>query len=178
MFTNTQMMGMDLGFPDVLLTPTSFGPVPIPYPNIGNSPLAKPSRDFTRWGSSVRTQLAAQTKASADLNKAVSMILDVKSRVAKAIDEVNGILGRIENLQAAQKKIVFSAAKMESAVDKAFINLDKQAKPKDVKAKETAKALLIGKGAALRALYLALEVLNTSLSKEQAALEKAAKKLK
>ena len=40
MFANTQMMGMDMGFPDVCLTPTPAGPVPIPYPNIGLGPTA------------------------------------------------------------------------------------------------------------------------------------------
>ncbi len=32
MFANCQLMGMDLGFPDVCLTPTPT-PTPIPYPN-------------------------------------------------------------------------------------------------------------------------------------------------
>jgi hypothetical protein len=40
MFANTQMMGMDLGFPDVCLTPSPAGPVPIPYPNIAMAPTA------------------------------------------------------------------------------------------------------------------------------------------
>ena len=40
MFANTQMMGMDTGFPDVCLTPTPAGPVPIPYPNIAMAPMA------------------------------------------------------------------------------------------------------------------------------------------
>ena len=31
---------MDTGFPDVCLTPTPAGPVPIPYPNIGLGPMA------------------------------------------------------------------------------------------------------------------------------------------
>jgi len=44
MFANTQMMGMDIGFPDVCLTPTPAGPVPIPYPNIGMGPTAVPSQ--------------------------------------------------------------------------------------------------------------------------------------
>jgi hypothetical protein len=44
MFANTQMMGMDLGFPDVCLTPTPAGPVPIPYPNIAMGPTAIPSQ--------------------------------------------------------------------------------------------------------------------------------------
>jgi uncharacterized protein DUF4150 len=42
MFANTQMMGMDMGFPDVCLTPAppSPAPVPIPYPNIAMAPTA------------------------------------------------------------------------------------------------------------------------------------------
>lgn len=39
MFANSQMMGMDTGFPDVCLTPTPAGPVPIPYPNIAMGPM-------------------------------------------------------------------------------------------------------------------------------------------
>ena len=42
MFLNTQMMGMDLGFPDVCLTPTPV-PTPIPYPNIALGPTAIPN---------------------------------------------------------------------------------------------------------------------------------------
>jgi hypothetical protein len=44
MFANTQMMGMDMAFPDVCLTPV--GPVmaPIPYPNIAMGPTAIPSQ--------------------------------------------------------------------------------------------------------------------------------------
>lgn len=41
MFANTQMMGMDIGFPDVCLTPPLM--VPIPYPNFGLGPLAVPA---------------------------------------------------------------------------------------------------------------------------------------
>lgn len=43
MFANTQMMGMDTGFPDVCLTPTPAGPVPIPYPNIAMGPMGVPA---------------------------------------------------------------------------------------------------------------------------------------
>src|SRR5689334_19519319 len=42
MFANTQMMGMDLGFPDVCLTPPV--PVPIPYPDVALGPTAIPSQ--------------------------------------------------------------------------------------------------------------------------------------
>lgn len=43
MFANSQMMGMDLAFPDVCLTPTPAGPVPIPYPDIAMGPTAIPA---------------------------------------------------------------------------------------------------------------------------------------
>jgi hypothetical protein len=44
MFANTQMMGQDMAVPDVCLTPTPAGPVPIPYPNIAMGPTAIPSQ--------------------------------------------------------------------------------------------------------------------------------------
>jgi hypothetical protein len=44
MFANTQMMGMELGFPDVCLTPAGPAVVPIPYPNIAMAPTAIPSQ--------------------------------------------------------------------------------------------------------------------------------------
>ncbi len=44
MFANTQMMGMDLGFPDVCLTPAGPAVVPIPYPNIAMGPTAIPNQ--------------------------------------------------------------------------------------------------------------------------------------
>ncbi len=43
MFGNSQMMGMDIGFPDVCNTPTPAGPVPIPYPNIAMGPMGVPA---------------------------------------------------------------------------------------------------------------------------------------
>ncbi len=45
MFANTQMMGQDMGFPDVCLTPAppSPAPIPIPYPNIAMGPTAIPT---------------------------------------------------------------------------------------------------------------------------------------
>jgi hypothetical protein len=42
MFANTQMMGMDIGFPDVCLTPMPV-PVPVPYPNIAAGPMGVPA---------------------------------------------------------------------------------------------------------------------------------------
>lgn len=45
MFANTQMMGVDMGFPDVCLTPAppAPAPIPIPYPNITMGPLGVPA---------------------------------------------------------------------------------------------------------------------------------------
>jgi hypothetical protein len=41
MFANTQMMGVDLGFPDVCMTPPAA--IPIPYPNIALGPMTVPA---------------------------------------------------------------------------------------------------------------------------------------
>lgn len=49
MFGNTQMMGIDTGFPDVCLTPTPAGPVPIPYPNIAAGPMGVPAAYNVLW---------------------------------------------------------------------------------------------------------------------------------
>jgi len=45
MFANCQLMGMDMGFPDVCLTPAppAPAPIPIPYPNIAMGPTAIPN---------------------------------------------------------------------------------------------------------------------------------------
>ncbi|HPB73855.1 MAG TPA: DUF4150 domain-containing protein [Chromatiaceae bacterium] len=43
MFGNAQMMGTDTAFPDVCLTPSPAGPVPVPYPNIAMGPMAVPN---------------------------------------------------------------------------------------------------------------------------------------
>jgi len=43
MFANTQMAGQDFAFPDVCLTPTPAGPVPVPYPNIAMGPMGVPA---------------------------------------------------------------------------------------------------------------------------------------
>ncbi len=43
MFANCQGPGMNLGFPDVCLTPVGPVPVPIPYPNISLTPMGLPA---------------------------------------------------------------------------------------------------------------------------------------
>jgi hypothetical protein len=42
MFANTQMMGTDMGLPDVCLTPTP-APTPVPYPNVAMGPMGTPA---------------------------------------------------------------------------------------------------------------------------------------
>lgn len=44
MFATSQMMGQDMGFPDVCLTPAPPAPpIPVPYPNIAMAPMAIPN---------------------------------------------------------------------------------------------------------------------------------------
>jgi len=45
MFANCQLMGIDMGFPDVCLTPAppAPAPVPIPYPSVAAGPMAIPN---------------------------------------------------------------------------------------------------------------------------------------
>ena len=43
MFANCQLMGTDMAFPDVCLTPAPPAPpIPVPYPNIAMGPMANP----------------------------------------------------------------------------------------------------------------------------------------
>jgi hypothetical protein len=51
MFANSQMMGVDTGFPDVCLTPAppAPSPVPIPYPNITAGPMGVPPVPKILW---------------------------------------------------------------------------------------------------------------------------------
>jgi hypothetical protein len=42
MFQSTMGGGMSLGFPDVCLTPTPVGPIPIPYPNTSTGATSNP----------------------------------------------------------------------------------------------------------------------------------------
>lgn len=43
MFANSQMGGMNLGFPDVCITPVGPVPVPVPYPNIATGMMGVPA---------------------------------------------------------------------------------------------------------------------------------------
>ena len=48
MFGNSQMGGLNLGFPDICLTPLPV-PVPIPYPNLSFGPLGFPPSPNVLW---------------------------------------------------------------------------------------------------------------------------------
>ena len=48
MFANCQMMGTDMGFPDVCLTPPTAAPVP--YPNVAMGPMAMGFCPKVLWG--------------------------------------------------------------------------------------------------------------------------------
>jgi hypothetical protein len=43
MFQSTSGGSMNLGFPDVCLTPTPVGPIPIPYPNLSTGATSNPT---------------------------------------------------------------------------------------------------------------------------------------
>ncbi|QRF61241.1 protein of unknown function [Variovorax sp. PDC80] len=43
MFSNCQLMGTDMAFPDVCMTPAAPSPIPVPYPNIAMGPMAIPN---------------------------------------------------------------------------------------------------------------------------------------
>ena len=73
MFANTQMMGMDLAFPDVCITPTPAGPIPIPYPNIAMGPTAIPSQFNTLFMCTPAHNLATTTPLTNGDNVGVAM---------------------------------------------------------------------------------------------------------
>jgi hypothetical protein len=72
MFANTQMMGMDLAFPDVCLTPTPV-PTPIPYPNIAMGPTAIPSQFATLVLGAPMHNMATTTPLTNGDNAGVAM---------------------------------------------------------------------------------------------------------
>jgi hypothetical protein len=73
MFANTQMMGMDMAFPDVCLTPAGPAMVPIPYPNIAMSPTAIPSQTIVMIMAMPAHNLATVTPLTNGDNAGVGM---------------------------------------------------------------------------------------------------------
>ena len=62
MFANSQMMGVDMGFPDVCLTPAppAPAPIPIPYPNIAAGPMGVPAAYNVLFGGTPAHNLSTE----------------------------------------------------------------------------------------------------------------------
>lgn len=73
MFANSQMMGMDMGFPDVCLTPTPVGPVPIPYPNIAAGPMGVPAAYNVMFGGTPAHNMSTTVPLSNGDNAGVAL---------------------------------------------------------------------------------------------------------
>ena len=65
MFQLTMEGGMNMGFPDVCLTPTPVGPIPIPYPNISTGATTNPAS----------TALTVLTECTPSLNQASEVLI-------------------------------------------------------------------------------------------------------
>jgi hypothetical protein len=75
MFANSQMMGMDLGFPDVCLTPAPPAPtpVPVPYPNSAAGPMGVPAVYNVLMGGAPAHNLATVVPMTNGDNAGVAM---------------------------------------------------------------------------------------------------------
>ena len=73
MFANTQMMGMDIGFPDVCLTPVGPAVAPIPYPNIAMGPMGVPAAYNVLFMSTPAHNLATMIPLTNGDNAGVAM---------------------------------------------------------------------------------------------------------
>jgi hypothetical protein len=90
MFANTQLMGTDVGWPDVSLTPAAPAPVPIPYPNLAASPFGPgwfPGMPGGGHGPAPTNPTAPAT------NSGGSAITDLISSISGGIDSVLGLFG-------------------------------------------------------------------------------------
>jgi hypothetical protein len=73
MFANCQMMGMDMGFPDVCLTPAGPAVVPIPYPNIAMGPMGVPAAYTVLFGGAPAHNLSTLVPMTNGDNAGVAM---------------------------------------------------------------------------------------------------------
>jgi hypothetical protein len=71
MFANSQMGGLNLGFPDVCLTPPV--PVPIPYPNLSFGPLGVPFVVVVLYGGTPAHNLATIVPISVGDNPGIAL---------------------------------------------------------------------------------------------------------
>ena len=73
MFANNQLGGLDTGLPDVCLTPSPAGPVPVPYPNMANGPMGVPAAYNVLWSCAPAHTLATTVPLTNGDNAGVSM---------------------------------------------------------------------------------------------------------
>lgn len=73
MFANAQMGGVDLAFPDVCLTPTPAGPVPVPYPNVTVGAMAIPNVPNILFGGTPAHNMATTIPMSNGDNAGVNL---------------------------------------------------------------------------------------------------------
>ncbi|MBI3068817.1 MAG: DUF4150 domain-containing protein [Betaproteobacteria bacterium] len=73
MFANTQMGGMNLGFPDVCITPMAPAPIPVPYPNISTDMMGVPAAYNVLWGGTPAHNLGTEVVLSNGDNPGVML---------------------------------------------------------------------------------------------------------
>lgn len=73
MFANTQMGGLNFAIPDVCLTPTPAGPVPIPYPNFALGPMGVPAAYNVLFGGAPAHNLSTVIPLTNGDNPGVAM---------------------------------------------------------------------------------------------------------
>jgi|SRR5579859_2309206 len=73
MFANCQLMGTDMGFPDVCLTPAGPAVVPIPYPNIAMGPMGVPAAYTVLFGCGPAHNLSTTVPLTNGDNAGVAM---------------------------------------------------------------------------------------------------------
>ena len=72
MFQNTMAGGMNLGFPDVCLTPTPIGPIPIPYPNTSTGATFNPATTALTAPSTMESDVACGRSPGDDFARALT----------------------------------------------------------------------------------------------------------
>ncbi|AKT40633.1 DUF4150 domain-containing protein [Chondromyces crocatus] len=74
MFANTQMGGLNIGFPDVCMTPAppAPAPIPIPYPNLSIGPLGVPFVPTVLYGGTPAHNMATMIPISMGDNPGIA----------------------------------------------------------------------------------------------------------
>ena len=82
MFQSTMGGGMSLGFPDVCLTPTPAGPIPVPYPNTATGATCNPTT----------TALTVLTDAMPSLNQMSQTMISMGDNAGVNLGVASGIV--------------------------------------------------------------------------------------